>query len=309
MATALITGITGQDGWYLTEHLRSEGYTVHGLIRPGERAPADVQAHEADLEDFPAITRAMAAARPHECYHLAAQTFVMGEEFSTMRTNVDGTLHVLEAVRREVPGCRLFLAGSSEMFGDVEVSPQNESTPFRPRNIYGVSKLAAYHLMRVYREQHDLYGCCGILYNHESPRRGSQFVTRKITQAAARIKLGKQSGVRLGNLDAVRDWGHARDYVRAMWLMLQQDKPDDYVLATGQGRKVREFVEAAFGAVELDWRQHLQTAPEFFRPAEKVPFIGDATKARENLGWSARTEFSTLVSEMVEQDLMREKIA
>ena len=306
--TALITGITGQDGSYLAELLHSQGYRIHGLFRPGEQMLAHVKAgeihrHEGELEDAAAVTKAVATAQPDECYHLAAQTFVTGEELSTIRINVTGTLHVLEALRRGAGNCRLFVAGSSEMFGDVEVSPQDENTPMHPRNVYGVSKAAAYHLMRVYRQQYGLFACCGYLYNHESPRRSPHFVTRKITRAAARIKLGKESELRLGNLDAVRDWGHARDYVRAMWLMLQQSKPDDYVIATGQGRTVREFVEAAFKTVGLNWQPYVKVAPEFFRPAETIPFIGSASKAREMLGWASETSFEELVGEMVTEDL------
>ena len=306
--TALITGITGQDGTYLAEYLHSHGYQIHGLFRPGERMPAgvhagDIHRHEGDLEDAAAVASAVAAVRPDECYHLAAQTIVTGEELSTVRINVSGTLHLLEALRREARNCRLFLAGSGEMFGDAEISPQDENTPFRPRNVYGVSKVAAYHLMRVYRLQHGLFACCGYLYNHESPRRSPHFVTRKITRAAAQIKLGKASNLPLGNLEAVRDWGHARDYVRAMWMMLQQPEPDDYVIATGQGHTVREFVEAAFKAVGLDWRPYVHIAPEFFRPPETVPFVGCALKARRKLGWMPEIGFSALVSEMVVRDL------
>lgn len=286
---ALITGSTGQDGSYLSELLALQGYAVHGP--------------SVDVADAGAVRNAVAAIQPDECYHLAAQTVVNGEELSTVQVNVSGTLHVLEALRRERPGCRLFIAGSSEMFGNVSVSPQNEATPFCPRNVYGVSKVAAWQLMRVYREQHGLFACCGILYNHESPRRGEQFVTRKITRAAARIKLGRESGLALGNLDAVRDWGHARDYVRAMWLMLQQPAPDDYVIATGLGRTVRDFVEAAFTAVGLDWQPYVRVAPEFYRPLEAVPFVGDAQKARQALGWSPETTLEELVAEMVEADL------
>ena len=286
---ALITGISGQDGSYLQEHLLSHGYEVHGPTF--------------DVTDAGAVRSAIGHIRPDECYHLAAQTVVNGEELSTVQVNVSGTLHVLEALRRERPECRLFLAGSSEMFGKVEVSPQSEATPFRPRNVYGVSKLAAWQLMRVYREQHGLFACCGILYNHESPRRGEQFVTRKITRAAARIKLGQQSELALGNLDAVRDWGHARDYVRAMWLMLQQPEPEDYVLATGHGRTVRDFVQAAFAAVDLDWSRYVRVAPEYYRPLEDVPFIGDAEKARRLLGWNPETTLEELVAEMVASDL------
>jgi GDPmannose 4,6-dehydratase len=289
---ALITGISGQDGSYLAEYLLAQGYEVHGL--------------SCEVEDAAAVATEVAAARPDECYHLAAQTFVMGEELSTIRVNVSGTLHVLEALRREAPKCRLFLAGSSEMFGHVDVSPQDENTPLRPRNVYGVSKVAAYQLMRVYREQHGLFACCGYLYNHESPRRGLHFVTRKITRTAARIKLGKESELRLGNLDAIRDWGHARDYVRAMWLMLQQPTPDDYVVATGQGRTVRDFAEAAFDAVGLDWQKYVRVAPEFYRPTEKTPFIGCAVKACEKLSWVREIEFSMLVAEMVQHDLASE---
>ena len=311
MPRALITGITGQDGSYLAEYLRSRGYEVHGLFRPDEQMPAGVNNRDIHrslgcLEDAASVASAVASARPDECYHLAAQTFVSGEERSTIHTNVCGTLHVLDALRREAGDCRVFLAGSCEMFGNAEVSPQDEDTPMRPRNVYGVSKLAAYQLMRVYREQYGLFACCGYLYNHESPRRGPHFVTRKITQAAARIKLGKQSELRLGNLDAVRDWGHARDYVRAMWLMLQQQAPDDYIVATGQARTVREFLEAAFSSVGVDWRSHVQVAQEFFRPLEKVPFIGSAAKAREQLGWKPEIDFTSLVAEMVQGDLAAE---
>jgi GDPmannose 4,6-dehydratase len=288
---ALITGLTGQDGSYLREHLGERGYEVHGLIQPGE------------LTDASAVRNSVATIRPDECYHLAAQTVVNGDELSTVQVNVSGTLHVLEALRRERPDCRLFLAGSSEMFGDVDTSPQDETTPFRPRNVYGVSKVAAYELMRVYREQHGLFACCGILYNHESPRRGEQFVTRKITRAAARIKLGQQSELALGNLDAVRDWGHARDYVRAMWLMLQQPRPDDYIVATGRGRTVREFVEAAFAAVDLDWHHYVRVEPEFYRPLENIPFIGNAQKAQRSLDWCPETSLEELVAEMVHSDL------
>jgi len=286
---ALITGVTGQDGSYLRELLLSRGYEVHG--------PA------VDVTDAGAVRSAVAATRPDECYHLAAQTVVNGEEVATVQVNVSGTLHVLEALRLESPACRLFIAGSSEMFGNVDTSPQNEATPFRPRNVYGVSKLAAWQLMRVYREQHGMFACCGILYNHESPRRGEQFVTRKITRAAARIKLGLQSELALGNLEAVRDWGHARDYVRAMWLMLQQPAPDDYVIATGHGRTVQEFVEAAFAAVDLDWRPYVRVDPKFYRPLEKTPFVGDAQKARRALGWTPETTLEELVAEMVATDL------
>jgi GDPmannose 4,6-dehydratase len=304
---ALITGITGQDGSYLSELLLSRGYRVHGLFRPDEPPGLpEVVRHDADLTDAKAVARAIGAAAPDELYHLGAQSFVHGEEVSTVHVNVNGTLHVLEAVRRAAPACRVFFASSAEVFGEPETSPQDERTPMRPRNIYGVTKVAGLELMRVYREQHRLFTCCAILYNHESPRRGPNFVTRKITRAAARIKLGLESELRLGNLDAVRDWGRARDYVRGMWLMLQQTDPDDYVLATGQGRTVRDFVEAAFSAAGLDWQQYVRTAPEYWRPAEPVPLVGNAAKARAALGWTPDTAFGDLVAEMVEADLAAE---
>jgi GDPmannose 4,6-dehydratase len=302
---ALITGITGQDGSYLAQHLLAQGYEVHGLFRAGEPNGDRIHRHEGELEDPAVVASVVADARPDECYHLAAQTFVPEEEFSTIRINVSGTLHVLEALRRGVPNCRLFFAGSSEMFGDVDVSPQDETTPLRPRNIYGVSKVAAYQLMRVYREQHGVFACCGYLYNHESPRRGPHFVTRKITQAAARIKLGKETELRLGNIDAIRDWGHARDYVRAMWLMLQQNQPDDYVIATGESHSVRELVEVAFGHVGLDWQKYVRLDPSLIRPAEVDHLIGDATKARTELGWSPTVDFRGLVHMMVDADMKR----
>ena len=301
---ALVTGITGQDGWYLSEFLLACGYRVHGLFRPGEpEGPAGVYRHDADLTDAEAVAAIIRAAAPDELYHLGAQSFVRGEEVSTVQVNVNGTLHVLEAVRAGAPKCRLFFAGSAEMFGVPQTSPQDEGTPMRPRSVYGVTKLAGYHLVRVYREQHGLFGACAILYNHESPRRGPHFVTRKITRAAARIKLGLESELRLGNLDAVRDWGDARDYVRAMWLMLQQPEPEDYVVATGQGRTVRDFVETAFTATGLDWREYVQVAEEYWRPAEPVPLIGNAAKARSILGWAPRVSFDEMLREMVEADL------
>jgi GDPmannose 4,6-dehydratase len=302
--TALITGISGQDGWYLAELLAGKGYRVHGMYRPGEPpGRPDVCRQEADLEDEDSIVRAVRDSSPDELYHLGGRSFVLGEELATLRVNVTGTLHVLEALRFHAPQCRLFFAGSAEMFGEPATTPQDENTPMRPRNVYGVTKVAGYHLMRVYREHHGQYACCGILYNHESPRRAPEFVTRKITRAAARIKLGLETELRLGNLDAVRDWGDARDYVRAMWLMLQQPKPDDYVIATGQGRTVRDFVEAAFTAVGLDWKQYVRMDPSFYRPAEKISLIGCAARARTKLGWTSQTTFDQVVHGMVQADL------
>jgi GDPmannose 4,6-dehydratase len=302
---ALITGISGQDGSYLSELLRSKEYAVHGLLRPGEavRDAGEVAISEADIGSAEAVRRIVALVRPDECYHLAAQTFVPGEELGSVSTNVNGTMHLLEALRHEAPACRLFLAGSSEMFGLPDFAPQNENTPLRPRNVYGATKVAAYHLMSVYRRQYGLFACCGFLYNHESPRRPPWFVTRKITQAAARIRMGLQTELQIGNLDSVRDWGHARDYVRGMWLALQFDRPDDYVFASGQGRTVREFVELAFSAAEIPWEDRVQVVPEFYRPAEPVPLIGCSAKALSVLGWRPEISFEELVREMVEADM------
>jgi GDPmannose 4,6-dehydratase len=265
-----------------------------------------VQLHAASLESLPSIYRVFQTVKPDECYHLAAQSFVaqsFEDEFSTLNANINGTHYVLAVMRDCTPDCRFYLAASSEMFGKVAEGPQNERTPFQPRSAYGISKVAAYHLTRNYREAYGIKASCGILYNHESPRRGYEFVTRKITSHAARIKLGRAKEVRLGNLDARRDWGHARDYVTAMWLMLQQENPEDYVIATGRQHSVRDFAEAAFAYVGLDYRDHVVIDPQLYRAAEHENLFGDATKAREQLGWTPKVKFQTLVEEMVEADL------
>src|SRR3989344_8433187 len=266
MKRALITGITGQDGSYLAEFLLSKGYEVHGIVRrvamedPEHRLwrikhfMKDLKLHAASLESFPSIYRVMRQVNPDECYHLAAQSFVsysFEDEFSTLNTNINGTHYMLSAVKEQAPKCRFYFAASSEMFGKVEQVPQTEKTRFHPRSSYGISKVAGYDLTRNYREAYDLHASSGILYNHESPRRGFEFVTRKITSHAAKIKLGLAKELQLGNLEAKRDWGHARDYVQAMWLMLQQPRPDDYVVATGETHSVREFCDLAFGHVGL----------------------------------------------------------
>jgi GDPmannose 4,6-dehydratase len=244
--------------------------------------------------------------RPDECYHLAAQSFVsysFEDEFSTMNTNAGGTHAVLSCIKDLAPACRFYFAGSSEMFGVAPESPQNERTPFYPRSSYGISKLAGFHLTRNYREAYGLHASSGILFNHESPRRGHEFVTRKITGAVARIKRGAQEKLVLGNLDARRDWGFAGDYVRAMWLMLQEETPDDYVIATGKTHSVREFAELAFGRAGLDWRQHVATDPRLYRPAEIHELRGDAGKARARLGWDPTLAFPDLVALMTDADL------
>ena len=318
MKRALITGITGQDGSYLAELLLEKGYEVHGLVRrvaiedPEHRLwrilhlRDRLKLHAASLESLPSIYRVFQAVKPDECYHLAAQSFVaysFEDEFSTLNANINGTHHVLAALRDCAPDCRFYFAASSEMFGKVAQMPQNELTPFHPRSAYGISKVAGFHLTRNYREAYGVKASSGILYNHESPRRGFEFVTRKITSHAARIKLGLAKELRLGNLESRRDWGHAREYVRAMWLMLQQDEPEDYVIATGEQHSVREFVETAFSRLGLNYHDHVIIDPQLLRPADVETLLGDAAKARRKLGWSCQVKFKELVHEMVEADL------
>jgi len=318
MKRALITGITGQDGSYLAELLLNKGYEVHGLVRrvaiedPVHRLwrilhlKERITLHAASLESLPSIYKAFQEVKPDECYHLAAQSFVaysFEDEFSTLNANINGTHHVLSALKDCAPNARFYFAASSEMFGKVEEVPQTERTPFHPRSAYGISKVAGFHLTRNYREAYDLKTTSGILYNHESPHRGFEFVTRKITSHAARIKLGQTKELRLGNLESKRDWGHARDYVQAMWLMVQQDQPDDFVIATGEQHTVREFADTAFGYLGLDYKDYVVLDPQLFRPADVETLLGDATKAKQQLGWSCRSTFKELVHEMVEADL------
>jgi GDPmannose 4,6-dehydratase len=315
---ALITGITGQDGSFLAEHLMELGYEVHGLVRrvalenPAGRFVRiahlldKLTLHAASLESYPSIFSVISRHEFDECYHLAAQSFVaesFADGFSTMNTNINGTHYMLAALRELRPQCRFYFAGSSEMFGKVREMPQRETTPFHPRSPYGISKVAGFDLTRNYREAYDMYCVSGMLFNHESPRRGFEFVTRKITSTVARIKMGLASELRIGNLEAKRDWGHAADYVRAMHLMLQQPEPDDYVVATGETHSVREFCERAFAEVQLDYRDYVEVDELYYRPAEVDLLIGDAAKAREVLGWSPRYTFEELVSEMVQADL------
>ena len=314
----LITGITGQDGSYLAEHLIDLDYEVHGLVRrvaledPERRFGRiahlldRVTLHPASLESYPSIFHVISQHDFEECYHLAAQSFVaesFTDGFSTMNTNINGTHYMLAALRELRPKCRFYFAGSSEMFGKVRETPQNETTPFHPRSPYGISKVAGFDLTINYRESYGMYCVSGVLFNHEGPRRGFEFVTRKITSTVAQIKLGTASELRLGNLEAKRDWGHAADYIRAMHMMLQQPEPDDYVVATGETHSVREFCELAFGEVGLDYRDYVTTDERYYRPAEVDLLIGDATKARQVLGWQPRYTFHELVKEMVEADL------
>lgn len=313
----MITGITGQDGSYLLEFLLAKGYEVHGIVRrvaledPEHRLSRivgcrdQVQLHAASLESYASLHQVVAKVRPDECYHLASQSFVsysFDDEFSTLNTNINGTHYLLSAVKEIIPACRFYFAGSSEMFGKAEEVPQTECTRFHPRSTYGISKVAGFELTRNYREAYGLHASSGLLFNHESPRRGFEFVTRKISSGLARIVAGTQNELRLGNLDVQRDWGHAREYVEAMWLMLQQPEPDDYVVATGETHSVREFADAAFACVGLDYRDYVTNDPALFRPAEVNLLLGDASKARERLGWCPRIGFQELVREMVEAD-------
>lgn len=318
MKKALITGITGQDGSHLAEYLLDLGYEVHGLIRSvaleePHRRLSRIQTiadrlvlHAASMESYPSLFHVISQVDFDECYHLAAQSFVaesFADGFSTMSTNIDGTHYLLAALRELRPSCRFYFAGSSEMFGKVRESPQNESTPFYPRSPYGISKVAGFHLTANYRDAYGMFCANGILFNHEGPRRGFEFVTRKITHSVARIKYGLATELRLGNLEAERDWGHAADYVRAMHLMLQQERPDDYVIATGQTHTVREFCELAFAEADLDYQDYVKVDERFYRPAEADPLVGDASKARRNLGWEPRYTFRELIQEMVRADL------
>ena len=318
MKKALITGITGQDGSYLAELLLEKGYEVHGIVRrvalesPQARMWRirhlldRVKIHSGSMESYASIFEVVSQMKPDECYHLAAQSFVsysFEDEFSTINTNLNGTHYVLSSIKRQAPNCRFYFAASSEMFGNAKETPQNENTPFRPRSPYGISKMAGFELTRNYREAYGLFALSGILFNHESPRRGPEFVTRKITSAAAKIKLGLDKQIHLGNLDARRDWGHSRDYVKAMWLMLQQDQPDDYVIATGKSHSVQEFLETAFTSVDLDYRDFLVIDDELYRPSEVNILEGDASKALEKLKWAPTVSFEALVREMVEGDL------
>lgn len=325
MKKALITGITGQDGSYLAELLLGKGYEVYGIVRrsssfntgridhiyqdPHDQNPR-LRLVFGDLNDASSLNRILRTVQPDEIYNLGAQSHVRVSfdvpEYTAEITGV-GTVRLLEAIRETGVKPKFYQASSSEMFGKVQEVPQRETTPFYPRSPYGAAKVFSYWMTVNYRESYGLFACNGILFNHESPRRGETFVTRKITKAAARIKLGLQDKLYLGNLDAKRDWGFAGDFVEAMWLMLQQDEPDDYVIATGETHAVRELLDAAFGLVELDWKKYVEIDPRYFRPAEVDLLIGDATKARTKLGWKPKVGFYDLIRMMVEADLERER--
>ena len=339
MKKALITGITGQDGSYLSEFLLERGYEVHGIVRrvalenPKHRFLRlnhildKINIHSASLESYESIFDVVEEVRPDECYHLGAQSFVkysFDDPRSTFKTNINGTNFILSALKKKAPKCKFYFAGTSEMFGKVEETPQNEKTPFHPRSPYGISKVAGFDLTRLHREAHNMFACNGILFNHESPRRGFEFVTRKITDGAAKIKLGLEEKISLGNIDAQRDWGHSRDYVRAMWLMLQQKKPDDYVIATSEMHTIREFVNESFNclgikfhwegesdkekAYSTDGKILVDISKEFCRPADVELLKGDYSKAKRELGWEPAIKFKELVKEMIDSDVSRLKI-
>ncbi len=320
MKKALITGIDGQDGSYLSEFLLGKGYEVHGIIRRLALEDPEhhlwrlrhilkkLKIHAGSLESYPSLFRVVEKVKPQECYHLAAQSFVsysFEDEFSTINTNINGTHYILSAIKESAPNCKFYFAGSSEMFGHAKEVPQNEDTPFHPRSPYGISKVAGFDLTRNYREAYGMFAVSGILFNHESPRRGFEFVTRKITNVAAEIKYGMRKELRLGNLDAKRDWGFSADYCKAMWLMLQQEKPEDFVVATGEAHTVKEFVALAFGFAGLDWKKYVVIDKDFYRPAEVNVLLGDYTKARRKLGWRPTVKFKELVKMMVDADLKR----
>lgn len=322
MPRAFITGVTGQDGQHLAEFLHGQGYQVFGMVKGQNNPRADllrdhfpyVQIVPGDLADLPSLVKAMEVAQPDEVYNLAAISFVAlswNQAELTANLTGSGVLRMLEAVRM-VGGAsdnkiRFYQASSSEMFGKVRETPQTERTPFHPRSPYGCAKVFGHNITVNYRESYGLWACSGILFNHEGPRRGVEFVTRKVTNAAARIKLGLQSELVMGNLDARRDWGYAGDYVKAMWLMLQQEEPDDYVIATGETHTIGELVERAFAEVGIDdWKRYVRQDPKFFRPAEVDLLIGDASKAREKLGWTPEVDFASLVEMMVRNDLVIE---
>jgi GDPmannose 4,6-dehydratase len=314
----LITGITGQDGSYLAELLLAKNYEVHGLVRRValedethrlwriQNILKKITIHAASLESYASIVKIISKIKPTEVYHLGAQSYVshsFEDEFSTINININGTHYLLSAIKEFSPKSKFYFAGSSEMFGKVREVPQTENTPFYPRSPYGISKVAGFELTRNYREAYNIFASSGILFNHESPRRGFEFVTRKITSSVARIKLGIQKKLYLGNIKSKRDWGHAKDYVNAMWLMLQQKKPDDFVVSTGEHHSVEEFAKLAFQEVELDYKKFIETDKKLIRPAEVDTLVGDCKKAKKQLNWKPKISFRKLVSEMVREDL------
>ena len=318
MKKALITGISGQDGSYLSEFLLKKNYEVHGIIRRValedethrlwrlRNIRNKIRLHSGSLESFPSLAKIINKVQPDEIYHLAAQSYVSNsfeDEFSTLNTNINGTHYMLASMKEFSPKSKFYFAGSSEMFGKTYETPQNENTKFYPRSAYGISKVTGFELTRNYREAYNFFTSTGILFNHESPRRGFEFVTRKISLAVANIKNNKQKELRLGNIKAKRDWGHAKDYVEAMWLMLQQGQAADYVIGTGIQHSVEEFLDIAFKYAKLNYRDFIKIDKNFFRPAELETLLADPTNSKKKLGWEPKIKFEDLVKEMVESDL------
>jgi GDPmannose 4,6-dehydratase len=318
MKKALITGINGQDGSYLAELLLEKGYEVHGVIRQSSIENQQkisflknnfdqLKLHVCSLNNHLSIYKLLDAIRPDECYHLAAASFVsysFEDEASILATNLNPTHFFLSSIKELVPKCKFYFAGSSEMFGNIDVVPQQETTRFNPRSIYGISKLASHYVVKNYREHHGLYACTGFCYNHESPRRNHAFVTRKITSGTAKIYLNQEQKIQLGNIDAIRDWGYAPEYVEAMWMMLNNPGgPKDYIIATGIPHTVRDLLDIAFSLVGLDYTKYIEINNNFFRPGEQIPLLGDASNIHKDLGWQPKTKFETIIEEMLLNDI------
>ncbi len=319
---ALITGITGQDGSYLAELLLKKGYEVHGIVRreslEDEEKLKNIKAikeklflHEGSLSDHLSIYKIFSKVLPDECYHLSASSFVnysFNDEFQTMSNNFNSTHYLLSTIREVKKKCKFYFASSSEMFGEPNETPQTEDTAFHPKSIYGISKVSSHYLIKNYREKENIFACTGIMYNHESPRRGNQFVTKKIISSAVKIKKGLQNKLYLGNLDAKRDWGYAPDYVKAMWMMLQSEKADDYILATGKLHTVREFLDITFSYLELDYKDYVKVDPKFFRASEHNPLCGNPKKIKETLNWGNSKSLEEIIKEMIEEEIIKNGI-
>lgn len=317
MKKAIITGITGQDGSYLAELLLSKGYEVHGIIRRESLEDIEklsnikdikdkLHLHEGSLNDHLTIYKIFSKVLPDECYHLSASSFVnysFNDEFQTMNNNFNSTHYLLSTIREVKKDCKFYFAGSSEMFGEPRETPQTENVPFNPKSIYGISKVSSHYLVQNYREKEGIFACTGIMYNHESPRRGGQFVTKKIISSVVKIKNGLKNKLYLGNLDAKRDWGYAPDYVKAMWQILQFDKPDDYIIATGKLHSVKEFLEIAFSYLGLNYKDYVEIDPKFFRASEHIPLCGDPTKIRNRIGWENSKNLEAIIKEMIDDEL------
>lgn len=316
---ALITGITGQDGSYLAEFLLKKGYEVHGIVRREsledqsrleniKNIKEQIFMHEGSLSDHLSIYKVFSKVLPDECYHLSASSFVnysFNDEFQTMTNNFNSTHYLLSTIREVKKECKFYFAGSSEMFGEPNETPQTEDTAFHPKSIYGISKVSSHYLLKNYREKENIFACTGIMYNHESPRRGNQFVTKKIISSAVKIKQGLQNKLYLGNLDAKRDWGYAPDYVKAMWMILQAKKADDFILATGKLHTVREFLDITFSLLDLNYQDYVEVDPKFFRASEHIPLCGNPQKIKQTIGWENTTNLEETIKEMVEKELAK----